>query len=149
MNLIELDRALRQLRLSGMAAVLETRLRQAQTEKMAPIDLVSALRRVGDPGPDAVYYDPTSFAQPGAKWGNTGRNQFRGPPVWNLDMSLFRLFPFGRYHAEFRAEAANVLNHTEWGNPVTGFTDPNFMRIRTLANTYNPRRIQLGVRFQF
>jgi hypothetical protein len=36
MNLIELDRALRQLRLSGMAAVLETRLRQAQTEKMAP-----------------------------------------------------------------------------------------------------------------
>ena len=43
MNLVELDRALRQLRLSGMAAVLETRLRQAQTEKMAPIDLVSAL----------------------------------------------------------------------------------------------------------
>jgi DNA replication protein DnaC len=43
MNLIELDRALRQLRLSGMAAVLDTRLRQAQTEKMAPIDLVSAL----------------------------------------------------------------------------------------------------------
>jgi DNA replication protein DnaC len=45
-NLVELDRALRQLRLSGMAAVLETRLHQAQTSKMAPIDLVSAL--VGD-----------------------------------------------------------------------------------------------------
>src|SRR5918993_1260202 len=43
MNLVELDRALRQLRLSGMAAVLETRLRQAQTEKMTPLDLVSAL----------------------------------------------------------------------------------------------------------
>jgi hypothetical protein len=43
MNLVEVDRALRQLRLSGMAAVLETRLRQAQAEKMAPIDLVSAL----------------------------------------------------------------------------------------------------------
>ena len=43
MNLVELDRALRQLRLSGMAAVLETRLRQAQAEKMAPLDLVSAL----------------------------------------------------------------------------------------------------------
>ena len=37
MNLVELDRALRQLRLSGMAAVLDTRLRQAQTEKMAPV----------------------------------------------------------------------------------------------------------------
>ena len=43
MNLVELDRALRQLRLSGMATVLETRLRQAQTEKMAPLDLVSTL----------------------------------------------------------------------------------------------------------
>ena len=36
----------RQLRLGGMAAVLETRLRQAQTESMAPIDLISCL--VGD-----------------------------------------------------------------------------------------------------
>jgi len=42
MNLVELDRALRQLRLSGMAAVLDTRLRQAQAEKMVPLDLVSA-----------------------------------------------------------------------------------------------------------
>jgi DNA replication protein DnaC len=43
MNLIELQRALRQLRLGGMAAVLETRLRQAQAEAMAPLDLISCL----------------------------------------------------------------------------------------------------------
>ena len=43
MNLIEVDRALRQLRLGGMAAVLETRLRQAQAEAMAPIDLIASL----------------------------------------------------------------------------------------------------------
>ena len=43
MNLIELNRALRQLRLGGMAAVLETRLRQAQAESMAPLDLISCL----------------------------------------------------------------------------------------------------------
>src|SRR5258705_1721623 len=43
MNLIELERALRQLRLGGMAAVLETRLRQAQAEPLAPIDLISCL----------------------------------------------------------------------------------------------------------
>jgi DNA replication protein DnaC len=43
MNLIELNQALRQLRLGGMAAVLETRLRQAQAEGMAPIDLISCL----------------------------------------------------------------------------------------------------------
>ena len=43
MNLIELSRALHQLRLGGMVAVLETRLLQAQTENMAPIDILSIL----------------------------------------------------------------------------------------------------------
>ena len=43
MNLAELERALRQLRLGGMASVLETRLRQAQAEPMTPIDLLSTL----------------------------------------------------------------------------------------------------------
>lgn len=43
MNLTELQRSLRQLRLGGMAAVLETRLQQAQAEPMAPIDLLATL----------------------------------------------------------------------------------------------------------
>jgi DNA replication protein DnaC len=43
MHVIELERSLRQLHLSGMAAVLETRLRQAQAETMAPIDLIACL----------------------------------------------------------------------------------------------------------
>src|ERR1700751_213154 len=43
MNLSELQRALRQLRLGGMAAVLETRLHQAQAEAMAYIDLIACL----------------------------------------------------------------------------------------------------------
>ena len=43
MNITELQQSLRQLRLGGMAAVLETRLRQAQAEPMAPIDLLSCL----------------------------------------------------------------------------------------------------------
>jgi len=43
MNISELQRALRQLRLGGMAAVLETRLHQAQAEPMTPIDLLSCL----------------------------------------------------------------------------------------------------------
>jgi DNA replication protein DnaC len=43
MNLVELDAALRKLRLSGMAATLEARLLEAQSERRAPIDLISAL----------------------------------------------------------------------------------------------------------
>jgi DNA replication protein DnaC len=43
MTLVELDRALRQLRLSGMADVLETRLRHAQAERLPPLDLIATL----------------------------------------------------------------------------------------------------------
>ena len=43
MHVVELERSLRQLHLNGMAAVLETRLRQAQAETMAPIDLIACL----------------------------------------------------------------------------------------------------------
>jgi DNA replication protein DnaC len=43
MNLVELQRALRQLRLGGMAAVLEPRLLEAQSERVTPIDFISTL----------------------------------------------------------------------------------------------------------
>jgi len=43
MNQAELERALRTLRLGGMAQTLETRLLQAQTEQLAAIDFLSAL----------------------------------------------------------------------------------------------------------
>lgn len=43
MHVVELERSLRQLHLSGMATVLETRLRQGQAEAMAPIDLMACL----------------------------------------------------------------------------------------------------------
>jgi DNA replication protein DnaC len=43
MTLVELQRALRQLRCSGMAAGLESRLLQAQAETLAPIDFLSTL----------------------------------------------------------------------------------------------------------
>lgn len=43
MNLIEVDRALRQLRLGGMAGAVEARVREAQAEKLPHLDLVARL----------------------------------------------------------------------------------------------------------
>jgi DNA replication protein DnaC len=43
MNTIEIDRALRKLRLSGMADNLDTRLLEANTEKAVPLDFLSTL----------------------------------------------------------------------------------------------------------
>jgi len=101
----------------------------------------------GEAGPDERWYDPSLFSQPGNAWGNSGRNAFRGPGNWNLDFSVFRAFPIGNRRLELRAESQNVFNHAQWGNPITGLTDPNFMRIRSLARS--PRTVQLGIRFAF
>jgi len=43
MTLPELTTALRHLRLGGMAALIELRLQQAQTERLAPLDFLSVL----------------------------------------------------------------------------------------------------------
>ena len=101
----------------------------------------------GEAGPNEPWYDPALFSQPGDDWGNSGRNAFRGPSNWNLDASLFRTIPIGRYRLELRVESQNVFNHAQFGNPVTGFTDPNFMRIRSLARP--PRTVQFGARLAF
>jgi hypothetical protein len=108
---------------------------------------VGELRRVGDPGPDEKFYDPSAFAHPsGLQWGDTGRNAFRGPSVWNLDFSAFRNINIGRYRMELRAQATNVLNHSRWGNPDTSINSPTFMQIFSVDA---PRSIQLGLRFAF
>ena len=43
MNQLEIDRALRKLRMSGMADTLETRLIEAQSSKLSPMDFLSTL----------------------------------------------------------------------------------------------------------
>ena len=55
----------------------------------------------------------------------------------------------GHYRFEIRVESQNVLNHPQWGNPNTGFTDPNFMKIREFVPNRAPRTVQMGVRFAF
>jgi hypothetical protein len=105
-----------------------------------------------------AYYNTTDFAQPSgldiSGFGNTKRNQFRRPNVWNVDLSLFKSFQFGRVRPEFRMEVANVFNHVNWGAPVTSFTALNFMQFTASSaesgtNTPGPRRIQLGMRIGF
>ena len=95
----------------------------------------------GDPKPTGSagsntepWYDKSLFSQPtganAAGFGNSARNQFRTPPVWNVDLGLFRSFPVGRFRPEIRIEAQNVFNHTNWGRPDTTFTNNTFMTFR-------------------
>jgi hypothetical protein len=60
--------------------------------------------------------------------GNAGRNAFRGPGFYNLDVSIARSAGL-RWLGEgasltFRADAFNLLNHSNLGNPDSLFTDP-------------------------
>jgi hypothetical protein len=66
-----------------------------------------------------------------------------------LDTSLFRLFPIGEGRQfEFRAEAFNVLNHVNLGQPANDINSGKaFGTINSTANA--ARQLQLAVKFIF
>jgi len=70
-----------------------------------------------------LLLNPGAFAAPrGLTFGNAGRNTLRNPSRINFNMSLFKHFkPFqNKLDVEFRAEAYNVFNHTQFR-----ITDPS------------------------
>jgi hypothetical protein len=81
-------------------------------------------------------------------FGNVGRNSLRNPRRTNFDMALFKHFAIKESLAfEFRAEAFNVFNHTEWnGFASTTQTDTNFLYIN---GVHNARILQLALKFIF
>jgi hypothetical protein len=97
------------------------------------------------------YYPVEIFSQPTGVgiegFGNSGRNRFRRPPVWNVDLSLFKTFSVGRLRPEFRVEVANVFNHPNWGAPVTGSRRPTSCASRPTAwRTGRTRRARVACR---
>lgn len=84
-------------------------------------------------GPGGIYVlNPAAFANPPiANYnGNSGRNAFRGPGLYNTDISVARTFsiPKLREGTRFtiRADAFNFLNHANLNNPDNLISDPNF-----------------------
>jgi hypothetical protein len=64
-----------------------------------------------------LLLNPGAFTAPrGLTFGDSGRNYLRNPTRTNFNMSLFKHFkPFKeRLDIEFRAEAFNVFNHTQF-----------------------------------
>jgi hypothetical protein len=82
--------------------------------------------------------------------GNSGRNNLRQQNYWDADLSVFRQFPIREaFHAEFRAEAFNVLNHTVLGTPNTSVNAANgaFGTINNTAST--ERLLQFALKLVF
>lgn len=80
-------------------------------------------------------------------YGSAGRGVVRGPGINNLDVSLYRTFRFTEsMNLQLRAEFFNVLNITQYNNPVTTLGSANF---GFLTSARDPRIIQFGGKFNF
>jgi hypothetical protein len=76
-----------------------------------------------------LLLNPAAFAAPrGLTFGNAGRNVLNNPRRTNFDMSLLKHFTLPRESdLEFRAEAFNIFNHTQFRiyDPTFGNTSSN------------------------
>ncbi|HZE73179.1 MAG TPA: TonB-dependent receptor [Pyrinomonadaceae bacterium] len=106
----------------------------------------------------ASWINPCAFGIPDGTFGSLGRNVFRGPSVFNMDLSLFKSFPVREgWKLQLRAEAFNVFNVQNWDTPANANLTlnsgnvivANVGRISGLAQGTNPRQIQFGIRFVF
>jgi outer membrane receptor protein involved in Fe transport len=80
--------------------------------------------------------------------GNLGRNTFVGPGYWAADISLIKSLRIREtIHLQFRAEAFNVFNHTNFLiGDNTALHDPLFGQA---GGTNPPRNLQFGLKLAF
>ena len=108
---------------------------------------------VHDEGGLVWYFTPEERAQfsipaPG-EFSNTGRNYFRGPGGYFINLSLAkRTRTVGNQIFEFRVDSTNVTNHPIFGFPTLTTTSTTFGRIRNTL-TSGSRKIMLGVKYYF
>jgi hypothetical protein len=83
-----------------------------------------------------------------ARVGNSGRGVVTGPRFHRWDFALFKntkIYGESMY-VQFRAEAINVFNHTNWSGVSTSLTSSTFGQV-TSAN--DARIMQIGLKFYY
>jgi hypothetical protein len=107
---------------------------------------------VADPGvsrPDeSRWFNTAAFATPPfGSFGNAGRNILEGPGLAVVNFSLLKLVQVGEgKRMQFRAEAFNLFNRTNYDLPDNFLGSPTFGR---LLSAQSPRRLQFGLKFIF
>jgi len=107
-------------------------------------------------GCNLQWLSPGAFSAPAAgTWGNLGFDAITGPGRDNWNVSLFKNFVISESRGsafQFRAEAFNVWNHTQFGGSgqngafSNSFGSGNFGQI---TNAFDPRVFQLGAKLIF
>jgi hypothetical protein len=93
-------------------------------------------------------YNPCAFAAPrGLTFGNAGRNILRNPRTTNFDMMLSKHFKINESTGfEFRAEAFNIFNHTQWNGVSNDQAAGDFLHP---TGAHRARTLQFGLKFLF
>jgi hypothetical protein len=115
--------------------------------------------------PDAAFDTSWFSANLAGQDGASGRNQYNGPGLANMDFSVarsFRVFPGEGRELQFRSDFFNLLNHTNFANPIADMNNTSFGKItQTLGSavstavgtsggpTGGPRIVQFSLRLKF
>ncbi len=107
---------------------------------------------VGDPnGPGTIaqWFNTAAFALPAPNtFGNAPRSVVRGPWRHWTDLALFKNFVVNdQVRMQFRLEAFNVLNETNFTTVQTNISSPALFGRITAAG--DPRMIQMGLKVIF
>jgi hypothetical protein len=122
---------------------------------VSPHSTLSAACAAGDPGTGPLLFNPCAFAAPqGLTFGNSGRNFLNMPRRTNFDMSLLKHFKLNETTGfEFRAEAFNIFNHTQWaGSSIAGASINNDQAGSSFLHpsaAHRARTLQLALKFLF
>jgi hypothetical protein len=94
---------------------------------------------------NAAAFALPSYTQP---FGSAGRNIARGYPFYELDLGLHKNFALWSEssYVQFRAEAFNLLNQTNFSPPNTTFNTSSF---GSITSTFPARQIQFALKLYF
>ncbi|MFN0118904.1 MAG: hypothetical protein ACKV2V_00215, partial [Blastocatellia bacterium] len=112
-------------------------------------------RSIDNPNTAPTRLPVTAFRQPTpADFGKNilGRNTFFVDGAANVELGLYKnfLLPWEGQRISFRVEMYNAFNHVQFGFPNLDSSAPaTFGRITGTATQYNPRVVQLALRYIF
>ena len=108
-----------------------------------------ALNLNGNPRNGLLYFN-TSLFSPNALGtpGNASRRSFYGPGMFNTDLALRKFFHFSESRAlEFRLEAFNIFNHTQFFGPSAVNGDISSAQFGHVVKAVPPRLMQIALKY--
>ncbi len=106
-----------------------------------------------NPSPNG-FVNPAAFTRQATGFGDAGRNILKSPGFEDIDFSISKMTAIKeRVSLQFRAEAFNLFNHPNFGQPVNNLAASTFGQILATRTTRgdlgSSRQLQLGLKLIF